>query len=194
MEDLTTNKKYSAILEVSKKLFWKHGVKRVTIDEICHEAKTSKMTFYRFFANKTELAKVVIDRFYEESLTKFRAIIRADTSPAEKMQRIIGLKLEGSNDISNEFIQDLLSINNPELASYFREKLRYISNEGIREFKNGQEEGWIRKDLNVEFMFFYYTRSAAFMTEPEMLAHFGSAKEMILEMSNLIIYGIVPRD
>lgn len=194
MKDLASNKKYSAILDVSKKLFWKHGVKRVTIDEICHEAKTSKMTFYRFFANKTELAKVVIDRYYEESLTKFRAIIRADTSPAEKMQRIIGLKLEGSNDISNEFIHDLLSINNPELSSYFSEKLRYISNEGIREFKNGQEEGWIRKDLNVEFMFFYYTRSAAFMAEPEMLAHFGSAKEMILEMSNLIIYGIVPRD
>lgn len=194
MEDLVSNKKYLAILEVSKKLFWKHGVKRVTIDEICHEARTSKMTFYRFFANKTELAKVVIDRYYEESLTKFRAIIRADTSPAEKMQRIIGLKLEGSNDISNEFIQDLLSNNNPELASYFSEKLRYISSEGIREFKNGQMEGWIRKDLNVEFMFYYYTRSAAYMTEPEMLAHFGSAKEMILEMSNLIIYGIVPRD
>jgi AcrR family transcriptional regulator len=194
MEDLASNKKYSALLEASKKLFWKHGVKRVTIDEICHEARTSKMTFYRFFANKTELAKVVIDRYYEESLTKFREIIRADTSPAEKMQRIIGLKLEGSNDISNEFVQDLLSINNQELSSYFSEKLRYISNEGIREFKNGQKEGWIRKDLNVEFMFFYYTRSAAFLAEPEMMAHFGSPKEMILEMSNLIIYGIVPRD
>jgi AcrR family transcriptional regulator len=194
MEDLTSNKKYSAILGVSKKLFWKHGVKRVTIDEICHEARTSKMTFYRFFANKTELAKVVIDRYYEESLTKFREIIRADTSPAEKMQRIIGLKIEGSNDISNEFVRDLLSNNNEELSSYFSEKLKYISNEGIREFKNGQEEGWIRKDLNVEFMFFYYTRSAAFLAEPEMMAHFGSPKEMILEMSNLIIYGIIPRD
>jgi AcrR family transcriptional regulator len=194
MEDLTANKKYSAILDVSKKLFWKHGVKRVTVDEICREAQTSKMTFYRFFDNKTELAKVVIDRYYEESLTKFRKIIRADTSTAEKMQRIIGLKLEGSNDISNEFVQDLLSINNQELSSYFSEKLKYISNEGIREFKNGQEEGWIRKDLNVEFMFLYYTKSAAFLAEPEMTAHFGSPKEMILEMSNLIIYGIIPRD
>lgn len=194
MEDLASNKKYSAILDVSRKLFWKHGVRRVTIDEICREAKTSKMTFYRFFANKTELAKEVIDRYYEESLTKFREIIRADTSPADKMQRIIGLKLEGSTDISNEFIRDLLSINNPELSSFFAEKLRYISYEGIREFKNGQEEGWIRKDLNVEFMFLYFTKSAAFLAEPEILAHFGSAKEMILEMSNLIIYGIVPRD
>ena len=194
MEDLKSNRKYSAILDVSRRLFWKHGVRRVTIDEICREAQTSKMTFYRFFANKTELAKVVIDRYYEESLKKFREILRADTSPAEKMQGIISMKLEGSNDISNEFIQDVLTLNNPELYSFFSEKLRVISDEGIREFKNGQEEGWIRKDLNVEFMFFFFLKTAAFLADPELLGKFSSPKEMILEMSNLLIYGIVPRD
>jgi len=194
MEDLTSNRKYSAILDVSGRLFWKHGVRRVTIDEICREAQTSKMTFYRFFANKMELAKVVIDRYYEESLKKFREILRADTSPTEKMQGIIKMKLEGSNDISNEFIQDLLTLNNPELSSFFTEKLKVISDEGIREFKNGQDEGWIRKDLNVEFMFYFFLKTASFLAEPEVLGKFNSPKEMIYEVSNLLIYGIVPRD
>lgn len=194
MENLTSNRKYSAILDVSRRLFWKHGVRRVTIDEICREARTSKMSFYRFFPNKTELAKVVIDEFYNDGLKKFREILRANTSPAEKMQGLIKLKLEGSNDISNEFIQDLLTLNNPELSSFFSKKIKQVSDEGIKEFRNGQEEGWIRKDLNVEFMFFFFLKTASLMADPELIGQFGSPREMILEMSNLLIYGIVPRE
>lgn len=53
------NKKYKALLEAGKKLFCKHGFRRVTIDEICREAGASKMTFYKWFDNKTEFAKTI---------------------------------------------------------------------------------------------------------------------------------------
>jgi len=41
------NQKYNQIIDTSKKLFWKYGIKRVTIEEICREAGVSKMTFYK---------------------------------------------------------------------------------------------------------------------------------------------------
>jgi AcrR family transcriptional regulator len=194
MEDLANNKKYSSILDASRKLFWKHGFRRVTIEEICREAKTSKMTFYRFFPDKIELAKTVLDQYYTESMVSFRKIIRENSSAAVKMQKMIEMKLEGSNDISNEFIKDFLFSKDSALSAYFHERLKDIYAEGMMEFKNGQEEGWIRKDLNVEFLFNFSQKILPVITDDSMLQLFSSPQEMIREVSNLIIYGIAPRD
>ena len=45
------------ILNTARQLFWKHGIRRVSVEEVCREAGVSKMTFYRSFPNKIELAK-----------------------------------------------------------------------------------------------------------------------------------------
>ena len=194
MEDFKNNKKYIAILDASRELFWKHGIRRVSIEEICQKAQTSKMTFYRYFNDKTDLARKVIDKFYDEGIINFRKIVQEDTPISEKMQKMIQMKLEGSTDISNEFIQDLLSNTSPELSLYFKEKMEFIYTVVINEFKIGQKDGWIRKDLNIEFMFFYFQKTALLLADKEFLSQFRSPQEMILEVTNLIIYGIVPRE
>jgi AcrR family transcriptional regulator len=64
-----------AILASSRELFWKHGFRRVTVDEICEKTGISKMTFYRYFANKTELAKAVFSQAANEGYDQFRIIM-----------------------------------------------------------------------------------------------------------------------
>lgn len=194
MEVFTSNKKCTAILQSSRRLFWKHGFRRVTIDEICREAKTSKMTFYRFFPDKIELAKTVLDQYYDENFIKFRELFRDDTSVAVKLQRMIQMKVEGSNDISKEFIQDFLMSSNPELTAYFEEKTKTVWREGIKEFKRGQEEGWIRKDLNVEFLFHFSMKIIPVIYDTELLKLFETPHDLIMEVTNLIIYGIAPKE
>ena len=54
------SKKYKDIMSTGKDLFWKYGMKRVTVEEICKEANVSKMTFYKYFGNKYELALAII--------------------------------------------------------------------------------------------------------------------------------------
>jgi AcrR family transcriptional regulator len=194
MEDFKNNKKYNAILDTSRELFWKHGIRRVSIEEICQKAETSKMTFYRYFPNKIELAKAVLDRFYDESMTDFRILIKENSPVSVKMQKMMQMKLKGTTDISNEFIQDLLHGTNKELSAFFEGKLKYIYSEGLKEFKKGQKEGWIRKGLNVDFMFYYFQKTANIMTEKDTISYFSSPQEMIMEVSNLMIYGIAPRE
>ncbi len=193
MEDPSINKKKTAIIEASRQLFWKHGFRRVTIEEICKVAGTSKMTFYRYFSDKIELAKTVLDEFYEQSMEKFREIVREDTPAAVKMEKMIRMKLEGSNDISNEFIQDFLVSTDLGLTSYFEDKLKIVWTEGIHEFKLGQKEGWIRKDLDVEFLFYFSQKIIPLLSDKEIVKLFDSPQKMVSEVSNLIVYGIVPR-
>jgi len=183
-----------AILHSARRLFWKHGFRRVTIDEICREAKTSKMTFYRFFPDKIELAKAVLDQYYEESFIKFRKLIRDDTTVAVKMQQMIQMKYEGSNDISKEFIQDFLMSSNPEITTYFNEKMKTVWTESISEFKLGQEQGWIRKDLNVEILFRFSQKIIPVIYDKELMDLFENPHDLVMEVTNLIIYGIAPKE
>ena len=48
------------LVKQARELFWKHGIKRITVEEICSEAGISKMTFYRNFKNKVEIAERVV--------------------------------------------------------------------------------------------------------------------------------------
>lgn len=53
----------------AKELFWKHGVKRVSIAEICEKAGVSRKTFYKHYDNKTDLALFLLDELYQGALT-----------------------------------------------------------------------------------------------------------------------------
>ena len=192
MGGFTNNKKFSAILETSRVLFWKYGYRRVTIEEICREAKVSKMTFYRFFQNKLELARAVFDRVADEGLQKFREILKEESSPSEKMKKIIQLKLEGTNNISNEFLNDFY--NNPELGltNYIEERTKALWSETIELFRRGQVDGWVRKDMKVEFMFLFMQKAASVLTDKETLKLYNSPQDLIMELANMFVYGISP--
>jgi len=192
MEDFKNNKKYRAILHKSRELFWKYGFRRVTIDEICREAKTSKMTFYKFFPNKLELARTVFDHEVDKGLQKFREILKEDSSPSEKMEKMLKMKLEGTNDISNEFLNDFYSSPDLGLSTHIEEKTRIIWAEILELFKDGQREGWIRKDMKVEFLFNFLQRSTSVITDKELLKLYSSPQELIMELANLFVYGISP--
>lgn len=194
MDSSEKNKKYLAILDSAKNLFWKHGFRRVTIDEICQDAKSSKMTFYRFFRNKTDLAKKVLEIFLDENLKIYRNIMSDKTSVSDKLGKLIQMKYEGSRDLSFDFMQDFLFSTDLDLAEFYQKKMNEIMAESILNFRKGQEEGWIRKDLNVEFLFSFSQNIMVYLKDEKLLGLFDSPKDLINELTKLIVYGIAPRE
>src|SRR5690554_4753007 len=106
MKQKIESKKYHSILENSRELFWKHGFRRVSIQEICEKAGVSKMTFYKYFPNKTELAKTVFLNVVEEGQVQFKNLILENISAEEKIEKLILFKAETTNNISKEFLND----------------------------------------------------------------------------------------
>jgi AcrR family transcriptional regulator len=194
MRDKKKNPRYMQLIAAAKELFWKHGLKRVTVEEICREAGVSKMTFYKFFPNKVVLAKAVYDREVENGYEKFKSIMEdEDNSPAEKMESILRLKLEGSHDISPEFMQDFYA--NPELGllAHVEEKSRGIWVEVIKDFKKAQHEGWLRKDFKPEGIFMFMNKFLDIFNDTDILGLYGSPQELVMELTRFFIYGIMPR-
>jgi AcrR family transcriptional regulator len=195
MRDPRKNHRYVLVLVTSRELFWKHGLRRVTVEEICREAGVSKMTFYRFFPNKVALAKAVYDKEVEEGYEKFKSIMENENaSPLEKMEEILLLKLEGASDISPEFMQDFYA--NPELGmlTHVEEKSREIWVEVIKDFKKAQQQGWLRKDFKPEGIFMFLNKFLDIFKDEKFTELYGSPQELVMELARFFIYGIMPRE
>lgn len=186
--------KYSDIIKTAYKLFWKHGIRRVSIEEVCREANVSKMTFYRFFSNKAELGQVVIDKIIDESIEKYREIMSRDISFEEKMKEQLLLKFEGTKEISAEFINDVFSNEKLGLKEHWLKRADEFSHEVRRDLSVAQEQGIIRKDLKLDFVFYLNNKAAEIFSDPKLLEMYSSMQELIMEYANLIFYGIFPRN
>jgi AcrR family transcriptional regulator len=180
------------LLETGRKLFWKHGFKRVSIDEICREANVSKMTFYRCFENKIDLAKKIYTEMVEKGMDKFNAIMAEDIPPTEKLKKIIILKMESTDNISSEFINDFYKSNDTGLKSFVEETVERSWNEIISGFRLAQKKGWFRKDFKPEFLFYITQHLTPMYTDENLLALYNSPQDLIMEFANFFTYGIAP--
>jgi AcrR family transcriptional regulator len=189
-----SNSKKVQILATGKELFWKFGFKRVTIEEICREAGVSKMTFYKFFPNKTKLATAIMDVVFEESLLKIRKIDKEHESADKTFKKFLQLKSEGSRDISEEFIKDLYTNPDPGLKTYMEKKTKSMLEEIQRVYEHGKETGWVRKDLNIPFLILFSQKLVSLTNDKGMMQFFDSPQDLIMEITNLFIYGISPHE
>jgi AcrR family transcriptional regulator len=189
----TDSPKYSDIVITARKLFWKYGISRVSIEEICREAKVSKMTFYRFFPNKTELGKTIIDNIMDESIEKYRSLMKQDIPFEEKIRKQLLLKFEGLNEISAECIKDIFSNQKLGIRTHWQNRTDEFVEEVKNNYIKAQKEGFIRKDLNLDFMFYFSTKSTDLLTDPKFLEIYDSMQDLVMEYANLVFYGIFPR-
>ena len=187
------NKKQKDILNTAKELFWKHGVSRITMEEISSKANVSKMTLYKYYSNKKELALAVLKSEVERSMKKFRDIINSDIPFEEKLERMFRLKMEGTTDISREFLSDIYQ--NPDLGLHiYVEEQAAEATKLFKSFlKESQKKGLIRQDLKIPFVVHYMNQMIQMVNDEKLLEHYNNPQELIMEMMRFMFYGLLPR-
>ncbi len=186
------SKKHRDILHTSKELFWKYGFKRVTIEEICEKANVSKMTFYRFYPNKLELAKSVFDLVIDNSIKDFKTLMKQDIPASEKVKGMLQMKFEGTNDISKEFLIDFYNNPDLEVSSYIQKRVQEVWSQITEDFRKGQEEGWLRKDFKPEIILIFSQKMMDLVKDENVLKLYNTPQDLIMEIANLFTYGITP--
>lgn len=192
MKVIKISKKQDAILRSGRELFWKFGFRRVSVDEICRESGVSKMTFYRYFTDKTVLAKAVFDAEVAKGMVSFKEIMAADTPASEKMKSILMMKSEAVNNISHEFLKDFYADNETGLKEYVAEKTASSWSEIIKDFRSAQDKGYFRKDFKPEFLLFISQKLTEIIKDEYLLKLYGTPQEVIMEMARFFTYGISP--
>lgn len=189
------NPKKQKILQTGKELFWKFGFKRVTIEELCKEAGISKMTYYKYFSNKMDLVKTLLDEVLQTSMKKYEAIMDSQVPYPEKVLQMIELKKEQTHTMSSEFFRDYVQSGDPELIAYLEKMSAKNLQRFTDDFRKAQENGDIRKDLKVEFILAIMNRLVEWaMHDQSLLELYEQPQDMAVEMTTFLFYGMLNRD
>ena len=153
-----------ALVETAKQLFYRHGIKRVSVEEICRESGVSKMTFYRFFKNKSAIAILIIDDLVKSIIIKIDDLMAQDIPFDEKMTRINAFKIATAEEFGNEFFKDLMDDTSD--AGRYLVKGRAEALGRIRDgYIAAQKRGEIRADMNIDFVLHMAEYLRAFMQD-----------------------------
>jgi len=137
------SRKRDQLIQTGEALFVKHGMRRVTVEEICRQAGVSKPTFYKYFENKAALARRIVEQWIEEVLQRIDEIDAAEAPFPEKMKQILAVKQAIAARPGPEFLEDLIHLD-IDLSHAMRRVMRFLV--------EGQKRGDIRSDVRPEFL------------------------------------------
>jgi len=147
-------KKQKAIFEAGRKLFWKIGIKKVSVEDICSEAGVSRMTYYKYYSNKITLVVSILKDLIETAKQQFEEIFTADYDFNTKLEKVVDLKLQSAKDISKEMLFELYSIEDKAIRRLITEESQKSYQQTIEFLNTGKKEGYIRKDMPNEFILY----------------------------------------
>lgn len=185
--------KRKQLIKTAKDLFFRYGIKRVTVEEICKEANVSKMTFYKHFKNKNELVKTWITEMTDESLERYNILMKRDIPFEEKVRETIQMKLEGSDQMSQEFFSDYIPHAEPDLHDFIHQRMHDMMGLIIKDYAEAQKRGDIRQDLKIEFILWYLNKIYDLLEDEALQKMYDNPQDLIMEMVNFFFYGIMPR-
>jgi AcrR family transcriptional regulator len=186
----TESLKFKYIVETATELFMRFGVKRVTVEEICQTAKISKMTFYKYFKNKIDLAEYIIFLMLDTSQKEFDQIINQDIPFEDKMNQFIKFKIHYAKQFSKEFLIDFmhLSDNIHQRMMEYSEKNQLLF---IQLIEEAQKMGEVRKDVSINFINFMFNNFMELREDDRFLNLFGNVENITSDMLNFFFYGIM---
>jgi AcrR family transcriptional regulator len=179
------SKKQQQLEVTAENLFNQHGIKRVTIEEICRKASVSKMTFYKYFDNKMGLVKHIWDNWIEEGFNKLDEINAMDISFPEKIERMFEWKRAFTSKMSIEFIEDFLHIEGGV------EKVRGRFFQFIIE---SQKKGDIRPEVRPEFIMAVLDKLYELARDENLMKKYPHFIEFNRELKDFLWYGLLPRE
>ena len=183
------SKKRDLIVEAATGLFTKHGIRRITVEEICREAGASKMTFYKYFGNKVELLRHIWQNWFDEGYRRLDEIDSKQIPFKEKMELLIEWKMELIKKMSPEFMSEILHAA-PELVEFIHE-MRNKNFALFMEFvTKAQDRGDMRRIHPVFFMA-AMNKMQEILTDEDLAKVYPDRLNLIREVHNFLFFGIL---
>ena len=185
--------KFEAIVAAARTLFWKHGIRRVSIEEICEKAEVSKMTCYKYFSNKTAIAKYLLEDMFESGVKVYKEIYFSDIPYEEKIKKLIDLKMSNAHEMSQELLDDIYKFQDEELSETIENIKNRLIGIYLDDIRESQKTGEIRSDVKPEFMLYFLNNLTEMLTDQRVVEIYDNPEQMIVEVMNFFFYGIMPR-
>ncbi|PWJ44630.1 TetR/AcrR family transcriptional regulator [Sediminitomix flava] len=178
------------IIIAAKKLFWSNSIKKVSIVDICKEAEVSKMSFYRQFKNKEELVIEILVYVSENAIEVYKEIINSDRPFSERMQRLVKMKHDMTQDLSQDFLEEVY-LNGGIGAEKLQEMSQISISLFMQDLDRARAEGDLRNDLSNEFILHMMAHAQNMMNDPALRAMYPNPQDLITEVTRFFVFGII---
>jgi TetR/AcrR family transcriptional regulator, cholesterol catabolism regulator len=180
------------ILACAKDLFFKYGLRNVTMDDISHELGMSKKTLYASFDNKQEIVNTITRNFLKKKEVEYFQIVQNSENAIQELMLLMS-NLKGIfEQIDFRLVQDMQRYY-PEAWEMFEQHKRDFMHVRIVEnLKRGSGEELYRSDFNIEIIAKLRLEEIQWSLSKEILPE---SKYTLLKTHNEILmhflYGIV---
>lgn len=185
------NEKINHILQQVSELYFKYGIKSVTMDDVARELGMSKKTLYEYFTDKNDL----VSKFLEFHIQKIRVVFEEDKEDTENaIDHLLFI-----SKIMISFLQDLNPSVHYDLQKYYPEifkslfeyKRTKMLNSVKQNILRGMKEGLYRKELNPDIIAHIYVNRVEASLDADFLRNNDfTSSELFSEMFTYHIRGI----
>ena len=136
------------ILSEAEKLFWRYGVRSVTMDDIARQLGISKKTIYQHFSDKEEILYQVLEQKINEDITEMRCFSNEGINPIEELMMVLEMMRKKQGQVSPNLLIDIKR-HYPQAFAMFRKYMDHHLMKSILEnIQNGMAQGLYRDDMN----------------------------------------------
>ncbi|TVR83437.1 MAG: TetR/AcrR family transcriptional regulator [Saprospirales bacterium] len=149
-------------------VFFRQGIKTVTMDELCSEMGISKKTLYVHFENKEELVGEVVGDFIRSTMETVYFLMEGASNSVEGFCEIADHVFMTISRISPAMIHDIRKYY-PSIWDDIQEfKRRSIENMVFENMKRGIAEGLYREEINPDLVMRFYLTVILNMNDEEL--------------------------
>lgn len=136
------------ILVEAERLFWKFGVRSVTMEEIAKQLGISKKTIYQHFSDKEQILYQVIQQKTSRNQSEMECMVIDTANPIEEILSVLNMMQKNADQVSPNLLMDIKRYY-PQAFSLFRQyKEEHIMRSILENIQKGIVEKLYRADIN----------------------------------------------
>lgn len=172
------------IVAAGETLFQLHGIRRVTVEEICRTAGVSKMTFYKHFRNKIALVKYIWEGWVEVGFRRLEELSHSDIPFPDRIEAFFQWKWSLAAQFSPLFLEDFRRLD-IGVETITRRFMDFIA--------ESQKRGDIRPEINPVFIRMVLEKLYELGGDEDLRNQYPSQMEFNREFKDFLWYGLLPR-
>lgn len=179
------------ILKKTLQLFFKYGVRSISMDDIANQLGISKKTLYNHFENKADLIEKIMLGHISDEEHLCEQLVDDKANAIDQLAQIYQFNLNLKGNINPTLIFELKKYYGKVWQHFEDHKHNYVQKQVFKNIELGQGQGLYRKDLNAQIISRIYTNRIDMIVDGDVfpMTEF-SFREVIHELFIYHIRGI----
>lgn len=179
------------ILRGAEQLFFRYGIKNITMDDVAKHLSISKKTIYQFFKDKDEMVHSLMELSLEDDKCRIQNAHETSKNVVEEVFKIMDSMREIFSKVNPILFFELNKYYPETWKMFMKFKNDFILKTVENSLLRGQKEGYIRQNINVKLLSKLRVELVELGMKGEMFPHEQfEILEVQLALTEHFLYGV----